>query len=148
MINRADVEKLRSMHAQRSAVLSLYLPVPLDPARLRGLAAEAGDLMGDVSANGPDSVSNAGVSNADRNAVLDALAAHGRDWLGHTVAFFACGELGLFEALPLPCLLPERAVLGLPLRDPGFHEAASCRLEFSASFRRRVSPGSLRTRRR
>jgi len=111
MINRADVEKLRSMHAQRSAVLSLYLPVPLDPARLRGLAAEAGDLMGDVSANGPDSVSNAGVSNADRNAVLDALAAHGRDWLGHTVAFFACGELGLFEALPLPCLLPERAVL-------------------------------------
>ena len=111
MINRADVEKLRSMHAQRSAVLSLYLPVPLDPARLRGLAAEAGDLMGDVSANGPDSVSNAGVSNADRNAVLDALAAHGRDWLGHTVAFFACGELGLLEALPLPCLLPERAVL-------------------------------------
>ena len=62
MINRADVEKLRSMHAQGSAVLSLYLPVPLDPARLRGLAAEAGDLMGDVSANGPDSVSNAGVS--------------------------------------------------------------------------------------
>ena len=43
--------------------------------------------------------------------MLDALAAHERDWLGHTVAFFACDQLGLFEALPLPCLLPERAVL-------------------------------------
>ena len=48
---------------------------------------------------------------ADRDAVLDALAAHGRDWLGHTVAFFACQQLGLFEALPLPCVLPGRAVL-------------------------------------
>ena len=48
---------------------------------------------------------------ADRDAVLDTLAAHGRDWLGHTVVFFACGELGLFEATPLPCLLQERGVL-------------------------------------
>ena len=111
MISRAEVEKLRSMRAQRPAVLSLYLPVPLDPAGIRSLAAEAGDLMGDVSARGPDDVNTARVSHADRQAVLDALAAHGRDWLGHTVAFFACEELGLFEALPLPCVLPERAVL-------------------------------------
>ena len=27
------------------------------------------------------------------------------------VAFFACQQLGLFEALPLPCVLPGRAVL-------------------------------------
>ena len=44
-------------------------------------------------------------------AVLDALAAHGRDWARDTVALFACRELGLFEALPLPCLLPEQAAL-------------------------------------
>ena len=111
MISCADVEKLRSIQAPEPAVLSLYLPVPLDPAGIRSLAAEAADLMGDVSARGPDDVSTAGVSHADRQAVLDALAAHGRDWLGHTVAFFACDQLGLFEALPLPCLLPERAVL-------------------------------------
>jgi Bacterial archaeo-eukaryotic release factor family 10 len=111
MIGCADVEKLRSMRAPGSAVLSLYLQVPLDPASIRGLAADAGDLMAGVSASNADGASIAGISDTDRHALLDALAAHGRDWLGHTVAFFACEELGLFEALPLPCLLPERAVL-------------------------------------
>ena len=111
MISCADVEKLRSIQAPESVVLSLYLPVPLDPAAIRSLAAEAGDLMAGVGASGQDGASTAGVSHADRDAVLDALAAHERDWLGHTVAFFACDQLGLFEALPLPCLLPERAVL-------------------------------------
>jgi hypothetical protein len=107
MISDADVEKLRSMRAQGRAVLSLYLPVPLDPAGIRGLAAEAVDLM----AGAGGGAGTAGISDADRQAVLDALAAHGRDWLGHTVAFFACDQLGLFEALPLPCHLPDRAVL-------------------------------------
>ncbi len=109
MFSYADVEKLRSICAPGAAVLSLYLPVPLDPAGLRGLDAEAGDLMADAS--GPGGGSGARVSPADREAVLGALAAHGRDWLGHTVAFFACLERGMFEALPLPCLLPQRAVL-------------------------------------
>ncbi len=111
MISHADVEKLRSMRAPEPAVLSLYLPVPLDPTGLRGLAAKARDLMNDVGAGGPGGVINARVSDTDRDAVLDALVAHGRDWLGRTVAFFACEELGLFEAMPLPCLLPDRAVL-------------------------------------
>lgn len=74
MMSHADVEKLRSMRAPRPAVLSLYLPVPLDPAGIRGLAAEAVDLMAGVGARGPDGVSTAGVSHADRQAVLDALA--------------------------------------------------------------------------
>ena len=34
-----------------------------------------------------------------------------RDCLGHTVAIFACGRLGLFEAMPLPLQLPGRGVL-------------------------------------
>ena len=79
MISRADVEKLRSVRAPEPTVLSLYLQVPLDPAGIRGLAAEAADLMGDVSARGPDDVSTAGVSHADRDAVLDTLAGHGRE---------------------------------------------------------------------
>jgi hypothetical protein len=111
MISRADVEKLRSMRAPGPVMLSLYLPVPLDPAGVRSLAAEAGDLMTGVGARDVDGASTAGISEANRQAVLDALAAHGRDWLGHTVAFFACEEVGLFEVLPLPCLLPGRAVL-------------------------------------
>jgi hypothetical protein len=109
MISCEDIEKLRNVRAQGPTVLSLYLPVPLDPAGLPGLAAAAGDLM--AGASSVDGVSTAGVSDADRDAVLGTLGVHARDWLGHTVAFFACGELGLFEVLPLPCILPERAVL-------------------------------------
>ena len=45
MFSCADVEKLRSVRAPEPTVLSLYLPVPLDPAGIRGLAAEAADLM-------------------------------------------------------------------------------------------------------
>jgi hypothetical protein len=111
VISYADVEKLRGMRAPEPVVLSLYLSVPLDPVGVRGLAAEAGNLMACAGADGPDGASIAKVGHADRDAVLDALAAHGRDWLGHTVAFFACQQLGLFEALPLPCALAERAVL-------------------------------------
>ena len=112
MFGYADVEKLRGVCAPGSAVLSLYLAVPLDPAAIRGLAAAAAELMASAAglAGGTESDGRR-VEAADREAVLDALAAYGRDWGGHTVAFFACRELGLFEALPLPCLLPERAVL-------------------------------------
>jgi len=111
MISHADVEKLRGRRAPEPAVLSLYLPVPLDPAGVRGLAARAEDLMAGAGAGGPDGASIAGAGSADRDAVLGALAAHGRDWPGRTAAFFACQQLGLFEALPLPCVLPGRAVL-------------------------------------
>jgi hypothetical protein len=111
MISHADVEKLRSIRAPGPTVLSLYLPVPMDPVGVPGLTAQAEDLMAGAGAGRPDGVSIAKVGQADRAAVLGALAAHGRDWLGHTVAFFACQQLALFETLPLPCVLPGRAVL-------------------------------------
>jgi len=113
MISYEDVDKLRGMRAPGLTVLSLYLAVPLDPAEVRGLAARAGDQIAGVSATSLDGMNTAVVSHADRAAVLDALAAHGRDWLGHTVAFFACDQLGLFETVPLPCVLPDRAVLAI-----------------------------------
>ena len=107
MVTYADAEKLRGVLAQEPIVLSLYLPVPLDPVELRGLAATAGHLMSGLRAVGPAGQ----VGHADHDAVLDAVAAHGREWLGHTVAFFACEKRGLFEALPLPGGAPARAVL-------------------------------------
>ena len=86
-----------------------------DVEKLRGLAVQAAELMaGAASPAGPSGESgrdSARVSPADREAVLEALAEHERDWLGHTVAFFAGRGLGLFEAMPLPCRLPELAVL-------------------------------------
>jgi hypothetical protein len=119
MFGYADLEKLRSAGAPGAAVLSLYLPVPLDPAGMRSLAAEASVLMAGAARAAAGGRGDAAVSPADREAVLDALAAHGRDWLGRTVAIFACRELGLFEVLPLPCPVPERAVLaGRPYIRP------------------------------
>lgn len=109
MITMADVEKLRRIRAREPQVLSLYLPVRLDPAMLRTLPALAGDLIDGAAT----STGGAGaIAARDREAVRDILAARGRDWLGHTAAIFACGELDLLEAIPLPCELGGQAVLG------------------------------------
>jgi len=113
MISYEDVDKLRGMRARGLTILSLYLAVPLDPAEVRGLPARARDQIAGVSVTSLDGMNTVVVSHADRDAVLDALAAHGRDWLSHTVAFFACDQLGLFETVPLPCVLPDRAVLAI-----------------------------------
>jgi len=111
MISRAEVDKLLSVRMAGPSVLSVYLWVPLDPAELRGLPARAGELFTLAARDGPGTPAAVQVGAADRQAVRGLLASRARDWLGHTVALFACGQLGLFEALPLPCALPERAVL-------------------------------------
>jgi len=111
MISRAEVDKLLSVRADGPSVLSLYLWVPLDPAALRGLPARAGELFALAARDGPGSPGVIRVPAEERRAVQGLLTTHARDWLGHTVAIFACGQLGLAEALPLPCRLQERAVL-------------------------------------
>jgi len=111
MISRADVDKLLSVRADRPLVLSLYLWVPLDPAARRGLPARTDELFALAARDGPGLPALVRVRAGDRRAVRGLLAAHARDWLGHTVAIFTCGQAGLAEAVPLPCRLQERAVL-------------------------------------
>jgi hypothetical protein len=102
MISRADVEKLRSVRAPEPAVLSLYMPVPLDPTGLRSLAAKARDLMNGIGATGPESGINARVSDTERDAVLDAsLAAVNEGAVAHLLVTdkgmiqgFVCGRCG------------------------------------------------------
>jgi hypothetical protein len=101
MITRADVDKLLSASAAGPSLLSVYLQVPRDPAGLRELPARADALLGKP----------AEAAQRERDTVRTLLAAHARDWLGHTAAIFACAEIGLAEAIPLPVQLPERAVL-------------------------------------
>ncbi len=110
MISRAEVDKLARVQAAEPAVLSLYLSVPPDPAELRELAARADDLIA-AAAGGPGDGTRKHVTDADRAAVRSAVVTHGRDWLGHTVAMFACADLGLFEVQPLSRQVPEGAVL-------------------------------------
>jgi len=113
MISRAEVDKLLDVRAAGPYLLSLYVQVPLDPAGLRGLPAHAGELFALAARDGPGVPAAVRVSAADARAVLGLLASRARDWLGHTVAIFACAELGLAEAIPLPCRLQERAVLAV-----------------------------------
>ena len=85
-------------------MLSLYLAVPPSAnltAPARELIAAAGAACGQPLAA------------RDRDWVLEKLPPCAGDCPGHTVAVFACAGSGLFEAIPLPCLLPERGVLGV-----------------------------------
>ncbi len=109
MITRAEVEKLGTVHAVAPTILSVYLTVPSHPGELGELAARAGELIAvaQSAAGGPGHLGE-----EDRSCALEVLAACARDWPGRTVAVFACVDVGLLEALPLPCHAPGRAVLG------------------------------------
>ena len=109
MFAYANVAKLGAVHTVEPMVLSVYLSVPEDPGELRTLAARADELI--VAAE--EAAGPAGRLRAEDRAVLGQLAAGGRDWLGRTVAVFACADAGLLEAFPLPGQLRERAVLGV-----------------------------------
>ena len=111
MISRAEVDKLLKLRAPGPSLLSLYVQLPLGPAGLRGLPAHVGELFALAARDGPGVPAAVRVGAAEAQAVRGLLASHARDWLGHTVAIFACAELGLAEAMPLPCRLQERAVL-------------------------------------
>jgi len=110
MISCAEVDKLLSASASEPAVLSLYVHVPVDPAALRGLPVRAGELLA-AAGRHPDGPGAIGAGDADRRAVRDLLDQNARGWLGHTAAIFVCGELGLADAIALPCQVPERAVV-------------------------------------
>ncbi len=109
MMNRAEVDKLLLIRAAEPSVLSLFLPVPLDPNELRSLPAKADGLL--AAAARTDRASEGRMLAAHRQAVRELLDEHARDWLGHTVAIFSCGEMGLFEWTVLPGERPGQAIL-------------------------------------
>jgi hypothetical protein len=109
MISHADVEKLLGIQAAERSVLSVYLQVPVNPPALRGLPARVDELL--ALAGGADGPGAVRARDEGRRMVRRLLEVHARDWLGHTVAIFACSQLGLSEAVLLTCRLPERAVL-------------------------------------
>ncbi|MGE5292972.1 MAG: hypothetical protein ACM3ML_38480 [Micromonosporaceae bacterium] len=116
MTNRADVDKLMSTRAADPAVLSIYVPVPLDPAALRGLPPRVGELIAAAERGSTPGGGAVRVRDEDRRAVRELLEKSARDWLGHTVAIFSCAQMGLIEGIMLPGGLPsggvqQRAVL-------------------------------------
>jgi hypothetical protein len=107
MITRAEVEKLGALHVVEPTMLSLYLLVP-PSADLAVLCTRARELIAAAEA-----ATGQAVEPRAGERVRDKLATCARDWPGRTVAVFACAGSGLLEAIPLPCPLPERAVLGV-----------------------------------
>lgn len=105
MIREADVQKLRAVHVLGPSLLSLYVWVPVDLPALRELPARADELIAGAAAGR--------APQQERRTVREMLQVNGREWMGHTAAIFACGEAGLAEAFPLPCRLPDRAVLAV-----------------------------------
>ena len=104
MITRAQIEKLGALHAVEPTMLSLYLAVP--PSA--NLTARAGELIAAAEA-----ACGRSLAARDRDWVLEKLPPCARDCTGRTVSVFACAGSGLFEAISLPCPLPERGVLGV-----------------------------------
>jgi Bacterial archaeo-eukaryotic release factor family 10 len=115
MLTQRQVDKLRSVRAPEASVLSLYLTLPPDQGSLRDIPARAAELIaraaagsvaaGSVAAGSvaAGSVAASLLSAEDEQLARGVLAARGQEWLGQTVAIFACAQIGLLEAVPLPC---------------------------------------------
>src|SRR5215469_7667020 len=106
VITYGEVDKLRSSRAPDQSVLSLYLYVPADEARVTDLPLRAGDLIATATERTPGVLRR-----EDEQLALRAVAAHSANWPGHTVGVLVSGELGLLEVIPLPGRFAERAVL-------------------------------------
>lgn len=110
MITSADADRLRAVHAGKPAVLSVYLPVPVDLAEHRGLPIRARELIKAAASQEPRAGGGL-VREADVDAIINSVTDDSHAWLGHTVALFAWAEGGLFEAVPLPGPMHEQAVI-------------------------------------
>jgi hypothetical protein len=112
--------KLRQLHDPHRSVLSVYLSVPLVPAQQREVPAHLEELLKPLapaavaragSGGGPPGRAAAAARHADIETVRANVAAHAPDWLGRSVAIFACHGLGLAEVIPLPGQVPAQAVV-------------------------------------
>jgi len=110
VITRADADKLRNATAKAPSVLSVYLQVPVDLAEHRGLPTRARELIKSAASRQGDR-RGAEVRAADLESVVRTVASRSNEWLGQTAAVFACAEIGLLEALPLPGHLTEQAII-------------------------------------
>ena len=111
MITRADVERLLGARAPGPPVLSLYLRVLPQPRALRRLPARAAALIAGAAGGGTAGPGAAGTAAENQGIAQRLLEVHAREWPGHTIAVFASAGLGMAQAFPLPCGVPDRAVI-------------------------------------
>jgi peptide chain release factor subunit 1 len=127
VITAADVARLLGMRTPDHRIISVYLTVPLGPGQRRVLAAHLDDVL--AAAGQRDGSGEAWVRarRAEIPAIRQLLATRAPEWLGQSVAIFACSPLGLLEAVPLRGPAAERAVLGSrPYIRPLLAEVQRC----------------------
>ena len=110
MINRADADRLRAVRAADPAVVSVYLQVPVDLAEHRSLPIRVRDLIKSAASQEPRA-GGGFVRETDPESIINAVTQDSQEWLGHTIALFACAQIGMFEAVPLPGFLTDQAVI-------------------------------------
>lgn len=112
MIDAESVAKLLRVQSASSPVVSVYVNVPLDPAERRSIPARLDDLLSSAQHGPADGEVVARARRAELPGIRDAVSLRAPEWLGHTVAIFACRDLGMLEAMPLRSQATERAVVG------------------------------------
>jgi len=110
MITTADVERLLRARSPGPSVLSVYVRAPHDPPALRGLPARVEELIASARRAPAEDREVAAGQDEARHVARRLLEVHAREWLGHTVAIFACGEPQLAETFVLPGAFEDRAV--------------------------------------
>ena len=110
MITHAETESLLRLRAADPSVLSLYLQVPLGPPALRDLPARADGLLAAARSAAAEGRDVARARDESRAIARRMLEIHAREWLGHTVAIFACPAPRLAQTFVLPGTFEERAV--------------------------------------
>jgi len=113
MITQAEVEKLLGVRSADPTVLSLYVNVPQHPPALRGLPARADDLLSAARSAAGEDRGVAQARDEDRRLARRILEIHAREWIGHTIAIFACAEPRLAEAFVVPGTFEDRAVFAM-----------------------------------
>jgi hypothetical protein len=88
----------------------VYLGVPVDVGEHRGLPVRARELIKAAASQEPRA-NGRELSAVDVDAIIDAINQNSQEWLGHTVAMFACSRIGLFVTVPLPRSGTDQAVI-------------------------------------
>jgi Bacterial archaeo-eukaryotic release factor family 10 len=110
MMTTAEIGRLLRARSAGPSVLSVYVRAPLDPPALRDLPARVDELIASARRGPAQDSEVAKDQDEARHIARRLLEVHARQWLGHTVAIFACGEPQLAETFVLPGAFEDRAV--------------------------------------
>jgi peptide subunit release factor 1 (eRF1) len=112
VIDAAGVTRLLGIRAPDQRIVSVYLTVPLDPAQRRGVPAHLDEMLAQGHGVSDDGEAWARVRRSELPVIRREVSTHAHEWLGHSVAIFACAKLRLLETIPLRGQVRDRAVIG------------------------------------